>query len=61
MSLLQAVAPVLIGVGIALFITVKVTYEVFTNNRRIRRGEPPKKYHDVADGTIVNVIDWTRK
>lgn len=32
------------------------------NNKRIRRGEPPKQYHDMTDvPPPVNVIDWSRR
>ena len=60
MSLLQSLMPVLIAAGIALFLTMMAARRVHANNKRIRRGEPPK-YHDAIDRPIVNVIDWTRK
>lgn len=52
---------VLCAAAFAIFITVKFAYEIHANNQRIRRGEPPKKYHDATDYEIVNVIDWTRR
>ena len=44
-----------------IFITVKFAWEIHANNKRIARGESPKKYHDATDYDIVNVIDWTRR
>ena len=41
-------------------ITVMFACEIHANNKRIRRGEAPKKHHDATDYEIVNVIDWTR-
>jgi len=36
-------------------------YEQRANNKRIERGESPKKYHDATDcPPPVNVIDWTK-
>ena len=52
---------VLCAVAFAIFITVKFALEIRANNKRIRRGEAPKKYHDATDYEIVNVIDWSRK
>ena len=52
---------VLIDVVFVIFITVKFSLEIHANNKRIRRGEAPKKYHDATDYEIVNVIDWTRR
>ena len=52
---------VLCAVAFAIFITVKFALEIHANNKRIRRGEAPKKYQDATDFEIVNVIDWSRK
>jgi len=52
---------ILCAVAFAIFITVKFALEIHANNKRIRRGEAPKKYHDATDYEIVNVIDWSRK
>lgn len=52
---------ILCAVTFVILITVKFAWEMHANNERIRRGEPPKKYHDATDYDIVNVIDWTRK
>ena len=52
---------VLCAAAFVIFITVKFSLEIHANNKRIRRGEAPKKYHDATDYEIVNVIDWTRR
>lgn len=52
---------VLCAVAFVIFITVKFALEIHANNKRIRRGEAPKKYHDATDYEIINVIDWSRK
>ena len=54
------VGGLLCAVVFVIFIVVKFSWEIHANNERIRRGEPPKKYHDATDYEIVNVIDWTR-
>ena len=52
---------VICAAAFVIFITVKFSLEIHANNKRIRRGEAPKKYHDATDYEIVNVIDWTRR
>ena len=54
------VAGVICAVAFVIFITIKFSWEIHANNKRIRRGEPPKRYHDATDYDIVNVIDWTK-
>ena len=61
MSLFQSLAPILIAAAIVVFITIRFACEIHANNKRIRREEPVKKYHDATDQPIINVIDWTRK
>ena len=54
--------PVLCAVIGVIAIVVKLGYEQHANNKRIERGEPPKKYHDATDcPPPVNVIDWSRR
>ena len=54
--------PVLAAVIGVIAIVAKLGYEQRANNKRIERGESPKKYHDATDcPPPVNVIDWTRK
>ena len=54
--------PVLAAVIGVILIVVKLGYEQHANNKRIKRGEPPKKYHDATDcPPPVNVIDWTHR
>ena len=55
------VAGILCAAAFVILITVKFAYEIHANNKRIQRGEPPKKYHDATDYEIINVIDWTRR
>ena len=52
---------IICAVVFVIFITVKFACEIHANNKRIARGEPPKKYGDATDQEIVNVIDWTRR
>ena len=53
---------ILCAVVFVIFITVKFAYEIHANNKRIARGEEPKKYHDATDcPPPVNVIDWTHR
>lgn len=54
------VGGILCAVAFVIFITVKFACEIHANNKRIARGEQPKKYHDATDYEIVNVIDWTK-
>ena len=36
--------------------------EYRANNKRIRNGQPPKRYHDLTDHVPpVDVIDWSRR
>lgn len=54
--------PVLAAVVGVILIVVKLGYEQHANNKRIERGEQPKKYHDATDcPPPVNVIDWNRR
>ena len=53
--------PVLAAVIGVILIVVKLGYEQHANNKRIGRGEAPRKYHDATDcPPPVNVIDWTK-
>ena len=53
------IAPILAVVGMIVLV-VKFGCEQHANNERIRRGESPKKYHDLTDASPpVNVIDWS--
>ena len=48
-------------IGVVVLVAFFVL-EQHANNKRIRRGEPPKVYHDLTDEPPpVNVIDWTRR
>lgn len=50
--------PVLAAVIGVIAIVAKLGYEQRANNKRIERGESPKKYHDATDcPPPVNVID----
>ena len=54
--------PVLAAVIGVILIVVKLGYEQHANNKRIARGEEPKKYGDATDcPPPVNVIDWTHR
>lgn len=54
--------PVLCAVIGVIAIIVKLGYEQHANNKRIARGESPKKYRDATDyPPPVNVIDWSRR
>ena len=54
--------PVLCTVIGAVAIVVKLGCEQHANNKRIERGEQPKKYHDATDcPPPVNVIGWTKR
>ena len=55
------VGSILCAVVFVIFITVKFAWEIHANNKRIRNGEPPRKYGDATDYEIVNVIDWTKR
>ena len=55
------IAGIVCAVVFVVFITVKFAWEIHANNKRIRNGEPPRKYGDATDYEIVNVIDWTRR
>ena len=53
--------PVLAAVVGVILLVVKFSCEQHANNERIRRGESPKKYHDLTDASPpVNVIDWSK-
>ena len=49
----------LAGVFVIVMV-VKIGCQLYANNKRIERGEPPKKYHDVTDHHTISVIDWTQ-
>ena len=54
--------PVLAAVAGVILLVVKFSCEQHANNERIRRGETPKKYHDLTDApSPVNVIDWSKQ
>ena len=54
------IAPILAAVVGMIVLVVKFGCEQHANNERIRRGESPKKYHDLTDASPpVNVIDWS--
>ena len=54
--------PVLAAIAGVIAIVVKFGYEQHANNKRIERGETPKKYHDATDcPPPVNVINWSRR
>ena len=53
--------PALCGIGAAVLLVVKFGCEQHANNERIRRGEEPKKYHDLTDAAPpVDVIIWSK-
>jgi hypothetical protein len=55
------IAPILAAVVGVIVLVVKFGCEQHANNERIRRGETPKKYHDLTDASPpVNVIDWSK-
>ncbi len=55
------IAPILAAVVGVILLVVKFSCEQQANNERIRRGEEPKKYHDLTDTQPpVNVIDWSK-
>ncbi len=52
----------IIPVITAIALTILYAYEQHANNKRIERGEAPKKYHDLTDlPAPVDVIDWTHR
>ena len=52
------VVPVLLVIALVVFFGL----EQRANNKRIQRGEEPKRHHDLTDAPPpVNVMDWTRK
>lgn len=51
-------------IGFLLGIVLSVVYalEIHANNKRIKRGEPPKCHHNMTDWPVpIEVLDRTRK
>ena len=49
--------PIIASICLVIFYAL----EVHANNKRIERGEKPKKHHDLTDQPgPINVIDWTK-
>ena len=52
------IVPIIGAIGLVIFYAL----EQHANNKRILRGEKPKRHHDLTDQPPpVNVIDWTKK
>lgn len=52
------IIPILGAIALVVFYAL----EQHANNKRIQRGEEPKRHHDLTDAPPpVNVIDYTRK
>ena len=52
------VVPIIGCIALVIFFCL----EQHANNKRIQRGEEPKRHHDLTDvPPPVNVIDYTRK
>lgn len=52
------IVPIIGVIALVLFYAL----ETHANNKRIERGEPPKKHHDLTDAPPpVNVIDWSKR
>ena len=66
-----AVEPVRLGIemiwsaiiGFLLGIVLVIIYalEIHANNKRIERGEVPKRHHDITDWDIVPTIDLSHR
>ena len=53
------VCAILGGIVLPVVLVVKFACEMHANNKRIRRGEQPKEYHDLTDlPAPVDVIVW---
>lgn len=53
------ICAILSAVVLPLTLAIKFICEMRANNERIRRGEEPKKYHDLTDQPApVDVIVW---
>lgn len=53
------VCAILGAIVLPLALVIKFAFEMRANNERIRRGEDPKKYHDLTDQPApVDVIVW---
>ena len=50
-----------IGAGFGVLLAVIYMLQARANRKRIERGEPPKKYHNIVDEKPpVRVIDYTK-
>ena len=53
------ICAILGAIVLPVTLVIKFACEMRANNERIRRGEPPKKYHDLTDHPDpVDVIVW---
>ena len=53
------VCAILGAIVLPLALVIKFAFEMRASNERIRRGEDPKKYHDLTDQPApVDVIVW---
>ena len=57
----MAWAYILIGAIGAIALFTIFGLEIRANNKRIERGEPPKKHHDITDWDILPTIDLTQR
>ena len=49
---------IIVGIGLVIFYAL----EQHINNKRIERGEPPKKHHDLTDQPgPIDVIEWRKR
>ena len=51
----------IIGFILGIVLVIVYALEIHANNKRIERGEPPKKHHDITDWDIVPTIDLSRR
>ncbi len=51
----------IIGFILGIVLVIVYALEIHANNKRIERGEPPKKHHDITDWDIVSTIDLSRR
>mgnify|MGYP006916117761 CR=1 FL=1 len=53
----SAIIGFLLGIGLVIVYIL----EIHANNKRIERGETPKRHHDITDWDIVPTIDLSRR
>lgn len=51
----------IIGFILGIVMVIMYALEIHANNKRIERGEAPKRHHDITDWDIVATIDLSRR